>query len=180
MLTAEDMEKYGIDPDSTDYEAPSVRRSFWRVLDVAREQCGFRIAGDKVLMQFYPSPSGGELFVTKLGKIASGAERTISKSGNVAMMSSRSVIYRFSELEALLQLARRLAAEGYELFSEVYAADDGSYYMLCEERNVSGFLSELAVLGEFAAEVPSTLEPYLKEHTEKVISGNAISILSEL
>ena len=45
MLNADDMERYGIDPLNTDYGDPAVRRSFWRVLDAAREECGFRVAG---------------------------------------------------------------------------------------------------------------------------------------
>ena len=123
MLNADDMERYGIDPLNTDYEDPAVRRSFWRVLDAAREECGFRIAGDKVLMQFYPSSGGGELFVTKLGKIAAGAERTISKSTGVAMMSERRVIYKFPSLDSLIALSKHFSDMGYTPPADAYSSE---------------------------------------------------------
>lgn len=180
MLSAEDMEKYSIAPTGGDYEDPAVRRSFWRVLDVAREECGFRISGDKVLMQFYPSSSGGELFVTKLGKIAAGAERTISKSSSVAVMSERRVIYKFSSLDSLVTLAKRLVAIGYTPASDAYEADDGSCYLITEERNVSGYLSETTLFGEFSSEVPNLLEPYVCEHARKIFEIDSIKELARL
>ena len=54
MMNRDDMQKYEIDGDNIDYDNPKIRRSFWRILDAAREKCGFEAAGDKVLIQFYP------------------------------------------------------------------------------------------------------------------------------
>ncbi len=180
MLTPEDMTEYNIDPDDSDYENPKIRRAFWRILDVARESCGFRISGDKLLIQFYPAAGGGEIFVTKLGRIASGAERTISKSGNVAMLTSRHAIYRFSDFSSLLTVARALSDEAKSRQSRLYFAEDGNYYLFMEERSTSGILSELTLLGDFASEVPGNLEPYIVEHSEAVAEENALSLLSEL
>ena len=179
-LTPEEMTEYNIDPNDSDYENPKTRRAFWRILDVARERCGFKMSGDKLLIQFYPAAAGGEIFVTKLGKIASGAERTISKSGNVAMLSSRHAIYRFSDFSSLLTVARALSDEAKERQSKLYFSEDGNYYLFMEERNTSGFFSELTILGEFASEVPGNLEPYITEHSEAVAEQNALLLLSEL
>ena len=179
-LTPEEMTEYNIDASDSDCENPKTRRAFWRILDVARERCGFKMSGDKLLIQFYPAAAGGEIFVTKLGKIASGAERTISKSGNVAMLSSRHAIYRFSDFSSLLTVARALSDEAKERQSKLYFSEDGNYYLFMEERNTSGFFSELTILGEFASEVPGNLEPYIKEHSEAVAEQNALLLLSEL
>ena len=180
MLSAEDMERFMIDPSHTDYDDPEVRRAFWRVLDEAKEQCDFRISGDKVLMQFYPSGAGGELFVTKLGRIAAGTERTISKSSSVAMISERRVIYRFLSVDELILFARRLSDGDVKLSADLYSAEDGSYYLVTEERSVSGFLSEPSIVGEFATEVPASLEPYIIEHSALVRASDALAVLSQL
>ena len=179
MMTGEDMTSYGIDPENSDYENPQVRRAFWRILDAARVECGFKVSGDKLLIQFYPSSGGGEIFVTKLGKIASGAERTISKSSNVAMLSSRNVIYRFSGLSALLTVARELSSSERDVPSDVYFCEDGCYYLLMEERSAAGVFSQFARIGEFASELPSNLEPYIREHSTLIASATAIEVLSK-
>ena len=179
-LSPEDIAEYNIDPDDSDYENPKTRRAFWRILDVARERCGFKISGDKLLIQFYPAAGGGEIFVTKLGRVALGAERTISKSGNVAMLSSRHAIYRFSDFSSLLTVARSLSEEAKKRQSRLYFAEDGNYYLFMEERNTSGILSELTIIGDFASEVPGTLGPYIAEHSETVAEENALELLSEL
>ena len=100
MMSREEMKKYDIDNENIDYDNPKTRRSFWRILDAARTGCGFEASGDKVLIQFYPSKDGSEIFVTKLGVVSSGTEKTIAKSSKIAMLSSRVVIYRFSSFSS--------------------------------------------------------------------------------
>ena len=63
MMSRDDMKKYGIDGEDIDYDNPKIRRSFWKILDEAKERCGFEASGDKVLIQYYPSKDGGEIFV---------------------------------------------------------------------------------------------------------------------
>ena len=180
MMTLKDMSEYELSTENSDYDNPQVRRAFWRILDTAREECGFKVSGDKLLIQFYPSTNGGEIFVTKLGKIASGAERTISKSSNVAMLSSRNAIYKFSDVNSLICVARELSMVDKELPSDVYYSEDGCYYLLTEERSVSGVVSKFVLLGEFATEVPTNLEPYIREHSSLVAAESALALLSEL
>ena len=168
MLTREDMKKYEIDGEDIDYDDPRIRRSFWRILDEARVKCGFEAAGDKVLIQFYPSKDGSEIFVTKLGLLSAGAERTIARSNKVAMLSTRKVVYRFSD-EATFSSAK--AVMDKEIFAgdpRVFVGDHGEYYVIFDERRYGMGRAEAMPISEYGAEIPSNLYPYIYEHAREI------------
>lgn len=171
MLTAEEVKRYGIESDASDYSDPEVRRAFWRILDRSSEECGFKFAGNKLLIQYYPSNSGAEIFVTRLGRISLAAERTISGAESVAMLSSKRMIYRFERLEDLRWVCRELSCRGEDITSEAYLSEDGCYYLLFEERCEVGGLSPFSVVSEFAEEIPCNMEIYIKEHSEPLSIG---------
>ncbi len=169
MLTRTDMEKYDIDREDVDYDNPKIRRSFWRIIDKAREACGFEVAGDKLLVQFYPCKDGCEIFVTKLGLISSGIERTISKSSKVAMLAIRKSVYKFEEREHVKSALALLRHDGYENNPEIYADEKGSYYVIIEERkSLSDNKDCMSVLTEYGTAVPDNLAKYIEEHSEKI------------
>ena len=172
-MSAEDMAAFGIDAETSDYENPAVRRSFWRILDVAAKECGFAVSGDKLLIQFYPNGSGSELFVTKLGKIGS-AERNISKSRNVAMLTSKYSIYRFECAGDLFALLHRIKNGIKDLRYDGYLCDDGWVYLIIEERSVSGQLSDYAVISEYGTELSNAMIPYVVEHSERLPKKGAL------
>ncbi len=181
MMNKDDMLRYGIDPNDADYDNNKTRSAFWRVLDTACAECGFSVNGDKLLIQFYPSGDGSELFVTKLGRIGSAAERSIARSQNVAMLTSRNAVYRFLGIEELIKLSRTLSEEAKGAKSNLYFSDDGAFYLTVEERGAYGALGELERIGEFGASLPYTIEPYIIEHSNKISQdGNALFLLSEL
>lgn len=158
MLGREEMKEFGLDKEELDYSDPEVRANFWRILDIASEECGFKTNGEKVLMQFYPSRSGGEIFITKLGMLSKSAEHTISSSGRVAMLSSETKIYKFDDLSSIVTAVHiNLSALSEGL--RAYLADNGSYYLIFELRNSK----TLYAMSEFASEVPSELEAYIHE-----------------
>ena len=67
-LDQSDLERFRVAASALDYEDPATRRAFRAILDAAREESGFDVAGGKALIQCYPCKDGGcELFVTKLG-----------------------------------------------------------------------------------------------------------------
>jgi negative regulator of genetic competence, sporulation and motility len=179
MMSAEDMREYGIDAEASDYDNPAVRRSFWRILDAARDACGFSVSGDKLLIQFYPSGSGSELFVTKLGRIGGGAERNLSNNRNVAMLTSKYSIYRFDTLSDLKALSQRLGGRVKDIKSDAYLGDDGAYYLIIEERSVSGQISDFALLCEYGTELPYSMIPYVLEHSRLVSKDNATVALAK-
>lgn len=169
MMSREDMKKYEIDGENIDYDNPKVRRSFWRILDAAKEACGFEASGDKVLIQFYPAKDGSEIFVTKLGLISAGAERTIAKSSKVAMLETRLAIYKFSNLDSLVSAAKILDKEDYERTPRAFFDDNGFYYIIAEERRgISGKVGEISPIFEYGSELPPNLGAYISEHTVEI------------
>ena len=168
MLGADEVMEYGIERESSDYRDPEIRRAFWKILDRAKEICGFKVSGEKLLIQYYPSKSGAEIFVTKLGKISLGVEKSISRSDSVTMLSSKNMIYRFENEEDLFRLCREMKKKIADFTSELYYSDDGCYYLFFEERSDSAVLSQFSVAAEFGEEIPQNMEPYIKEHAERI------------
>ena len=169
MMSRDDMKKYGIDGDNIDYDNPKIRRSFWRILDAARNECGFEASGDKVLIQFYPSKDGSEIFVTKLGVISSGAERTIAKSSKVAMLSTRRTVYKFSSFSSLVCAAKIIEAEECERPPRAYFDERDAYYIIADERRgLVGRASEISPLNEYGREIPENLAAYISEHFSEI------------
>ena len=180
MMSPDDLKEYSLDTSVTSYDDPQLRRTFWRLLDLARERCGFSAAGERVLIHFYPSGDGGELFVTKLGKLSSDAERSVGASRSVALLVSRRAIYRFPDASSLIELSRRLPESIREKPAWLYYSDDECYYLVIEERGGGNVLSELSFFGEFSREVSHTLELYIKEHARLISDGDVLSQLSKL
>ena len=168
MMSREDMKKYEIDGDNIDYDNPKIRRSFWRILDVAKDACGFEVSGDKVLIQFYPSKDGSEIFVTKLGLISIGAERTIAKSSKVAMLSVRRNVYKFSSFSSLVSASRIIRSDECERTPRAYYDEQDSYYIIAEERVGAERAGEISPILEFGLELPSNLAPYISEHLNEI------------
>lgn len=173
MLTADEVKEYGIENEKTDYRNPDTRKAFWKILDRASEECGFKVRGDKLLIQYYPSKGGAEIFVTRLGKISLGIERNIASADSITMLSSKNMIYRFESLDALSRMCREMARNPRNTSADLYYAEDGSYYLFFEERSDGGSLSPFSVISEFADEVPQNMESYIKEHSEPLSLGNA-------
>lgn len=180
MLTKGDMHKYGLTGDNPDYNDAEVRRSFFKILDSVKESHGFDGGGDKLLLQYYPSRDGGcELFVTKLGILPLEAERAISRSGRVTLLRARRAIYKFDGALDLMGAVKLIAGFSVKS-SDLYLADDGSYYLDLVERGVgkgSG-ISEYARMLEFAKALPPTLFPYITEHCVRLTDGDAIERLT--
>ena len=170
-LTAEEIEKYSLSEDERINDSPETRRTFWRILDAARGECGFETNGEKVLIQFYKTQSGGELFVTKLGKLTSSTERALSSSRSVTLLSSRFSIYSFKTLNDLIEVIKRLTRQASDKLS-LYYGDDGLYYAVCEERGGKSKLSDFSILSEYGDELPETLISYIIEHSKKISNIN--------
>ncbi len=169
MMSLDEMKKYGIDGDNIDYDNPKTRRAFWKILDAAKESCGFEVSGDKVLIQFYPAKDGSEIFVTKLGLISAGAERAISKSSKVAMLTTKRTVYKFNSLSAICACARAVEKEQYESAPRAYIDEYGGYYLITDERkSTSPKFPDMSLIHEFGEEIPSNLAPYIAEHSEEL------------
>ena len=163
MLDKAELETFGLDKEELDYSDPDVRNSFWNILEKAKEKCGFRCNGEKILIQFYPSKNGGEIFITKLGVLSKSAERSLADSPQVAMLASEVKIYKFDDIDAIsmaLHINRKYMPEKIRVFLN----DTGEYYLIFNERNSGAAI----VMTEFAVKVPSEIESYIIERTEEV------------
>lgn len=163
MLDKAEMKKYGFDCEELDYSQKEVRNSFWKILDIAAAECGFLCKDEKILIQFYPSKAGGEIFITKLGLLSKSAERTLASSGRVTMLTSEVKIYKFDSLSEIVN-ATYLNRSSLPDKVRAYSGDRGEYYLIFEER--CGTV--LASMSEFASEVPRELEAYIVERARKI------------
>ena len=182
MLTEEDMKKYDLKNEEIDYDNTHTRRALWEILDEAKEKTGFDAASDKILIQLYPSKDGGcELFVTKLGLIPPLAEKNITRSTRVAMLSSRQAIYRFDTLAEMILATKAIKGADTLRGSDAYYSDDGDYYLFIEERGgKSSAVSEFSRILEYGEHVSSDMRHYISEHAKKIAAGDAVGILSAL
>ncbi len=163
MLNSAEIEKYKLNSKELDYSDPELRNRFWAILDKAHEECGFSAKGEKVLIQFYPSKAGGEVFITKLGTLSKSVERSIENSGRVAMLESETKIYKFDDIySAVLGIHTVEACLPDKM--RAYLGDSGEVFMVFEDRNTKN----TAVLYEFAKEIPNSIEFYIKEHAKKI------------
>lgn len=182
MLTEADMKKYSLKACELDYNDAASRRKFWEILDDIKSSCGFNVEGEKVLIQFYPSKDGGcEMFITKLGAISRAAERTISRSDRLTMLSSLRALYKFSSLEHLAVACGLLNDGEAATSSDLFLGEGGELYLEITERGSasSGGLSGYERLLEFSERVDKALYPYITEHCKRIAKGDAVEKISK-
>ncbi len=179
VLSKEEAEARGISADSAGDE-PEKRRSFRRILEEAKEKAGFDVAREKVLIQIYPTSSGGmELFITKLGILSKEATGIISRSERAKVPSTRRVYYMFPSFEDLIG-AVKCIPEGAAEDSTAYLLDGGGYCLsFCEKENEKG-LCAISRLLEFGKKLNTGPLFSLEEHATPLAVGDAVERLSRL
>ena len=161
-----------------EYNTRELRASLWRVLDVARAECGFSTVGERMLVQIYSSDLGCEIFVTKLGRLGASAERNIARSEGVTMLSSKSTLYKFTDLNTLLSALRHIGSTSRAQCSDAYVSLDGATHLLVEERTGAIPISDISVLSEFGTEVPVSLVTHLSEHATRIPPSALFDVIS--
>ena len=175
-MNKKELRRYSLNAPEEEYNSREVRAALWQVLDVAYKECGFSTIGERMLVQIYCSEYGCEIFVTKLGRLGASAERNIARSGGVTMLSSKSSLYRFSDVSTLLSALKHLQCDSRDECQLAYLTDD-TCFLLVEERTGAIPLGDLSVLSEFGAEVPLTLTTHLTEHATVVPARALFSII---
>ena len=153
VLNREEAERYKLDAAVPDISGPGARRSFWRILDMAKAEVGFDPAGDKILIQLYPLKSGGcEIFVTKLGILSEASARLVSRSDRIAMLSRKLSLYSFDSLDDIISAARAVKKQSQDmkLISDVYTEKD-KYFLAIEEYGKGGEPIEFPCILEFGS-----------------------------
>ena len=177
-MNKREQKRYAMNVPEEEYNSSELRTALWRVLDVARAECGFSVVGDRLLVQIYSSEVGCEIFVTKLGRLPQTAERNIARSEGVTMLSSRNNLYRFSDVQTLLSALTHIPADARVRCSDAYVAEDGASYLLVEERTGAVPISDISVLSEFGTLAPMTLLPHLCEHTSHIHPSSLFDVIS--
>lgn len=171
MLTAEDMAHYAIASEALNYENTETRRAVWQILDEAKHRTGFDAASDRVLIQAYPSRTGGcELYITKIPGSVGASERKMDAQGRVRM-------YALSSLADLISLCHALFASDFSGESEVYAVPDEGYYLaLREDGKKDAKAPTYYPAQEFGDPVSAASGKlaYIKEHAECLCPQNAV------
>jgi len=176
VMNEEDIKKYKIDTVTSDCTNPLCRRAVWSVLDVAKERVGFDPSGDKVLVQFYPTKGGCEVFVTKLGILSGSSARIVSRSDRVAMLSRERLLYSFDSLSALCSATRAVKSACKENIpsADVYLCGREKYFLHIEEYGKGGESSEFPSILEFGRSLSADFFVYVLEHCELVAKGDGI------
>ena len=176
VLNEEETKNYKLDGSCEDSGGAGVRRSFWRILEMAKQEVGFDPAGDKVLIQFYPIKTGGcEVFVTKLGILPDSSARLVSRSNRISLLSKNRIFYLFYTLEDLIRAARAVkqASGNVSINSDVYL-DDDKYYMSVEEYAKGGEPVEFPCILEFGVGLTADFGLYISEHADPLAEGDGI------
>lgn len=166
---------------------PAAQRIFQDILDEAYEECGFEVDNNTQLM-IEAFPITGESILITVTKIAENfredLEQELANLSNKLLGSIEEeeaeavddVVYRFSELEDVIQLAQALD-EKYLLDSMLYRFG-GNYYLYlpsCPQADnmIYGYLDEYGDEMQLAWD-------FLAEHAEVMIAEKALSKLAVL
>ena len=182
VLSEEERVNYDLDASAPDVSGPSARRSFWRILDMAKNEVGFDPSGDKVLIQLYPIKAGGcEIFVTKLGILPDSSARIVSKSSKVAMLSKKKTLYAFSDVDDLIRATKAIRAISGDVLpeSDVFVEDE-KYYLAIEEYGKGGEPMEFPCILEFGIGLAADVFTYVLEHATKLTNGDGVEKFSML
>ena len=188
MLSAEDARRYALDCERADYTDLVTKDAFREILTDVRAASGFEAGDDKIYIQMYPSKTGGcELFVTRMGlafedseavKIAPVAQ--VQKPKSPETVRKKGTALRFSTLEELLHLCRRLPA--FEGKSSAWRDEHGSWWLLlCAEGTPEALQRCFRLLREYGKlhDLKRT-ELLLCEHGRPVCTADAVRILGAL
>ncbi len=177
VLTRVDMENYHLDFDGENYDNARTRRAMLRLFEEVKRRVGFDIADDRILVQIWQAGDGGcELYVSKLEGRSSAR-----RAPRVTACDYETQIYRFTDLDALVKVCRILSDRGYDTPSEVLYADDDSWYLLLEEREVTTPLDDLSFIEEYAEKQGSARKIYvLREHAVSIARNDAVFVFSAL
>ncbi len=162
MLTSCDMDEMNINCDMLEGLDRHGKEAFTKIMQEARERCGFISCGKKIFVQIFPSKDGGcEMFITKLNdaELVSIGER------------KKKYYYRFETMNELLGFCS--GARSYNIRCSVYRdVEKGSYYIECDDK--------CNLCGEYGGRQCNVAsEAYIAERCS-LICEDAVGILGRL
>ncbi len=193
MLTEEDLDDFALKAEDLDYGNTETKRMFWDILSRAKHSVGFNTDGMRVLVQLYPSRTGGcEMYITKLG--GGCTEQQEQTDGSAPRLhykpSHRSEAgtvgpgaFGFDRMERMLTVCHRLRDIGYGGKSAAFCGDDHRYYLFLEGLDTTGYLTldEYSFITEYGTrENWEAIRRFLSEHGTPICRTEAVEQLGLL
>ena len=180
-MTREELKKYKLDKIGGDEDLAPYRRELFRIIDLANERTGFSPGEEKLLLQFYPTRRGGEIFVTKLCILSEAQKNIISRSDNLTTVMHSSRAYFFDTLKDSIAFAKSISSK-CDLPSEstLYITELGNVVLEIEEYTANEKNADHPEITEFSDPITAEFFAYLREHSMPLYEKNAIQVLSTL
>ncbi len=165
-LSHDDMEHLQINCDMLDGVDARGRQAFNKILEEAKDKCGFATYGKRIFVQLFPSKDGGcEMFVTKLSDTAEKRYAVSKRRKNIC--------YLFHDINYLLRFCNVVKESNYSGYSSLYIDEGRRTYYICLERDFP-FAAEF-----YGKKCVANTDAYIKEHY-KLVTDNAVEILGKL
>ena len=193
MLTAVDMCHFELSGDHFLDNSETMHRTFRRLLDEIRKQTDFDADDRHISVQYFPSREGGcEMFISRLTEDSTMQNISQKKESRALEVRQRGkstggfrrdCAYRFSSLDRLLSVCKRLRDVGYIGESEAYWDSHGQYFLCITVQSPSPFSipDEWGFIVEYGTlENAALLKIYIKEHGGVICAASAVHRLAEL
>ena len=186
MLTSEDMIKYDLDCNSASYDNTETRRAFWSILDEAKHQTGFDAASDRVLVQLYPSKSGGcEMYITKVGLLYTSNNSSDNQSFFLSTVkensATKNIAFVFERIHLMIAACKLAIHSGHIEDSCAWIDENGLCYLFTQQTTTLNLTYFMGIMSEFGTRTENTDSlTYIKEHGHQFCTHNAIETLAVL
>ena len=179
LLSESEMKEYKLGAGDAESCGSGFRRSFFKILEIAKAEVGFDVGGDKVLIQFYPMQGACEIFVTKLGLLSDASARVVARSDKITMLSRKRGVYFFEDAPALAKVCALIAERCDGVLPDCDAYSDGSHYFLSiDEYGRGGEVMEFPFIIEYGTALSREFDAYISEHTSLLAKGDAVKRFS--
>lgn len=175
FLTLDDLMDRGIKKEDMWRDIPKVHELFNDMMEHAYQELGFEIAGP-VAVEVFAMPAQGMVVVVTRGRTPQASDDDFDTDDmyelEVTMEETDRVIFRFSDLEYLIQAAIRMKSiipQG----GRVYTYQDVYYLVLDEGLEAPNLDTLVAMLSEYG-EASTVTDAVLTEYGKVIWGNNAI------
>ena len=180
-LTTDELKRYKLDKIGADDDLAPHRRALFRVIDLAGQKVGFSPGAEKLLLQFYPTRRGGEIFVTKLSILTEAQKNIISRADNLTTATRTCRAYFFNTLADAIALSKSISSKcDPPSDSALYITEFGNAVLEVVEYPGNENENEFPELSEFSDRLTTEFFTYLREHSIPLYEKNAIETLALL